>query len=159
MDAQQARKDAVALRRTQDAYKEFLSALAGSEAGQSFDSLMFAGESMLGLGMSQKAGEVFQQVLKKYQDDASFKKIPGADRGLLRARLGLAEALRRQRQFGESEKLIEGILKENPQLLEPVLEKGHLLQDWAEAESYEAKNALTEGKRKEAAERSKAHWL
>ncbi|MBX6313680.1 MAG: hypothetical protein IRY99_12290 [Isosphaeraceae bacterium] len=141
MDAQQAKNDRTALQRTQAAYKEFLSALASSQAGQSYESLMFAGESMLDLGMAKDAAAIFKKVLDTYSKDAEFQKNPNAATALLRAKLRLAEALRKQKQFQEADKLDEELLKQAALMLDVHLEKGFLLEDWA------------------AAEKSKARWL
>jgi cellulose synthase operon protein C len=133
MDAQKARRDP-AYRRTEQAYKQFLAALASSQAGQSYDSLMFAGQAMLQMGMSKEAAEVFDRTLKAYENDPEFQKIPRAAEALLLTRLRLAEALRKQKRFQDAETLLEKLIQQQPRLLEPRIEQGLLLEGWAEAE-------------------------
>src|SRR5262249_18697564 len=119
MDAQRARHDP-SLVRTQAAYRQFLAALVASQSGQSYESLMFAGESMLNLkadtreqGTSQakEAAAVFERVLKAYEKDPAFQKAPER---LLRTRIRLAEALRRSGRFEDAQALLSALLKEQP---------------------------------------------
>ena len=133
MDAQKARRDP-AYRRTEAAYRQFLAALAESKVGQSFDSLSFAGQSMLRMGMAKEAAAVFQRTLETFEKDPEFQRNPRAAEALLRTRLHLAEALRKQRQFAGAKEILEGVIKQQPRVLEPRLEEGLLLEDWAIAE-------------------------
>jgi len=134
MEAQQARKDLAGFRKTQDAYKQFLSALAGSQAGQSFDSLLFAGEAMLSLDMAKEAEGVFDRMLKTYAKDPEFLKNPKSADSLLVLKLKKAEALRKGRKFDEAVALVNELITQNPRQLEPLMEKGYLLEDWARVE-------------------------
>ncbi len=134
MEAQQARKDNAAFRRTQDSYKKFLTSLAASEAGQSFDSLKFAGDAMLSLDMPKDALSVYDRMLSKYTTDADFLKNPSSSTALLVLKLKKAEALRKGRQFDDGLKLVNDLITKNPRQLEPLLEKGFLLEDWARAD-------------------------
>lgn len=134
MEAQQARNDQAGFRRTQDAYKKFLEALAGSEAGQSFDSLMFAGESMLALDMPKEAENVFNRVLKTYGNDPALKPDPRRGDPLLRLKLRRAEAMRRQKKFDKALEEVNALITTYRTILDPMLEKGYLYEDWARSE-------------------------
>jgi outer membrane protein assembly factor BamD (BamD/ComL family) len=135
LDALEKARNQAAYRRTQEAYKQFLQTLANSEAGQSYDSLQWAGESMLNLKMPAEAAAVFRRVLDTFGKDAEFQKQPDAANRLLRTRLKLAAALRGQRQFDEARKLVQTLADENPRLLDPLLEKGYLIEEEARAAS------------------------
>lgn len=130
--------DTAGVQRTQDAYRQFLQALAGSQAGQSFDSLQWAGESMLELGMPKEAQGVLQRVLDTYSKDSTFLQSEGAANRLLRTRLKLISAHRQAGDFDAASALLEPLLKENPSLLEPLIEKGLLLEARAKAQSTPA---------------------
>jgi len=134
MEAQKARNDLARYRQTQTAYKQFLTALAASESGQTLDSLSFAGESMLSLDMPKEAGEIFDRILKTYEKDPAFKVDPKKGDPLLRARLRRVETLRKTRKFTEALAAIDPLITQNPRLVEPMMEKAQLYEDWAGAE-------------------------
>lgn len=134
MEAQKTRKDMRAFAQTQEAYKKFLTALAESKSGQSFDSLMFAGNAMLALEMPKQAIVVFDRVLKDYGKDPAMKVDPQKGGPLLRLNLKRAEALRKDKQFADGLKLLDTLITDYRGIQEPILEKGYLLEDWGRAE-------------------------
>lgn len=120
-----------AYRKTQDAYRQFLTALAGSRAGQSYDSLQWAGESMLDLKMPKEAAEVFERVLKTVAQEKPFTDRPDAAARILRTRLKLVSALRQQGELDRAWELVQQLVSENPRMLEALLEQGLVLEDRA----------------------------
>ncbi len=137
MDALEASSDPLAagrLSQTRQAYSQFLQALAASESGQTYDSLMFAGESLLALGEAEQADVIFDRVLETYSKDDVFRKQKDSGDRLLRARLRKVEAVRKQGEFAEAQKLLDAVKKDGPKLLEPRLEQGYLYEDQARAE-------------------------
>ena len=74
---------------------EFLKALAASQDGQTYDSLMFAGESLLELGEAEQADAIFARVLEVFGADPAFQVTKDETR-LLRTRIRKAAALREQ---------------------------------------------------------------
>lgn len=135
LEALDRQNDPRARKRTEDAFRQFLSALAQSEAGQSYESLQWAGESMLNLNMPAEAAEVFQRVLSTVAADESFLAQKDATTRILRTRLKLAVALRDQKKFDAARDLVQTLIDENPRLLEPQIEKGYLLEARAVAEN------------------------
>lgn len=133
MDALKKKGDSAGLNRTQSAYLKFLTALAGSKSGQTYESLQWVGENMLTLSQPKEAEAVFRQVLKAYEKDPKFLAVAGADDRLMRTRLRLAAALRGQRNFTEADTLIQQLIKDNPRMIAPLMEKGMLLEDEAAA--------------------------
>lgn len=119
------------LAQTRKAYAQFLQALAKSQAGQTYDSLMFAGESLLALNQAKEAGELFDRVLSTYQSNPEFQKQPNSADRLLRTRLRRAESLRKQKKFPEAQGALEEVIKLSPRQLEPMMEQGYLYEDWA----------------------------
>lgn len=119
---------------TRKAYGDFLQALAASKEGQTFDSLMFAGNALLEIGQPGPAGAVFDRMLADYGKVTEYQ--PGVDGSnrLLRVRIKKVEALRKQKKFAEAQKLLDEVKPLAPRLLDPRLEQGYLLEDWARAE-------------------------
>jgi tetratricopeptide (TPR) repeat protein len=121
--------------RTQEAFKQFLLTLAASEAGQSYDSLQWAGESLLGLNMPKEAGEVLGRVLEMATKDPSVLGQQGAQNKLLRTRLKLVAAAREEGRFEDAREQVEKLVLDNPRMLDPLLEKGMVIEAQAAAEN------------------------
>jgi tetratricopeptide (TPR) repeat protein len=154
MEARKRRGDSAGYDRTQAAYQKFLQALVASKAGQSYDSLQWAGEAMLSLSRSaaeqaedskarrmvreadaamktsrelaKEATGVFDRILQTYANDEAFKKDPRAQARLLRTQLKRVAALRGQEQFAPAEEALSTLSAQNPRLLEPLMERGLL---------------------------------
>lgn len=133
MEQLERKKNAAALKSTQDAYRSFLSALTESKAGQSYESLQWAGESLLTLGAGGEAEKVLQRVLDESVKDKSFATAPGGKERILRTEIKLAAALRIQGKFEKASSLVEEILTEYANYIEPRIEQGMLLEAQAEA--------------------------
>ncbi len=116
------------------AYKTFLTTLAGSKTGQTYESLEWAGESLLSLDAYKEAEEVLQRVLKDFIKDSPD---PGDRSRLLRTRLKIAAALRGEGKLEDADQLVSKLLEENARYIEPQFEKGLLLE--AEAGARKAK--------------------
>jgi tetratricopeptide (TPR) repeat protein len=137
LDTLKDKGNTAALKRTHQAYKSFLTTLAESKTGQSYDSLRWAGESLLSLGAHQDAEKVFHRVLDEFTKDPQFLQQPGSQGRMLIARLRLVAALRGQGKFDEAGSLLDDVMKSTPTYLETLFEKGMLLE--AEAEAGQAK--------------------
>jgi hypothetical protein len=128
MDALKAKGDTTRLAQTQSNYLKFLTAVANSKSGQSYDSLEWAGENMLKIGQPKEAADVLKGVLTTYEKDEAFLKQPESANRLLRTRLKLAAAFRDARDFTAADDLVAGLIKESPKTLETQWEKGMLLE-------------------------------
>ena len=115
------------------AYKMFLTTLAESKTGQSYDSLQWAGEGLLTLNAYQDAEKVFRRVLTEFTQDPQFLQLPGGRGKLLRTRLRLVASLRGQRRFDEAGSLLDELMDQKPPYVETLFEKGMLLESEAEA--------------------------
>jgi tetratricopeptide (TPR) repeat protein len=161
MDALQARSDQAGYDRTQQAFQKFLQALVKSKSGQSSTSLLWAGESMLSLSesahdqvdalrgrrmvreadatmqsarnLAKEAAGVFQQILDTYGRDEAFRQQPGGEARLLHTKIRLAAALRNQGDFTKAEQMLDELSQQHKGMLEPLMEKGLLLEDRAQA--------------------------
>jgi tetratricopeptide (TPR) repeat protein len=141
LDALKEKGNRAAYTQMHQSYKTFLTTLAGAKAGQTYESLEWAGERLLDLDASREAEEVLRRVLKDFTQDPQFLQQPSGRMSLLRTRLKLAAALRGQGKFDEASSLVEELLAQYPKYLEPQVEKGLLLEaeagakraDWATA--------------------------
>ena len=92
--------------------------------------LVFFAESSQDLGMNDKAREQFQAILDRAASDPAFAKV--ASKAMTRIRSQLIGLLRSDGKFEEALAQVEALLKEQPNALEPLIEKGHILQTLAE---------------------------
>jgi tetratricopeptide (TPR) repeat protein len=138
LDRLRQRKDAANLSKMQQTYRSFLTALTESKAGQTFESLQWAGESLLSLGAAKEAETVFRRVQTDAINNPSFLNQSGANERLLRTKLKLSAALRSQgsedpRKLDESASIVDELLSQYARYIEPLVEKGMLLESQAEA--------------------------
>ena len=147
MDALKKKGDQARLKKIQDAYQTFLVNLLKSTSDQTFDSLLWAGESLLSLGKPAEAKPVFENLIKTYGADPKFLGMPEAPSKLMRARLRLSASYRGMRDFAQAETLIEALVKENPKAIEPLMERGMLIEDKAFAKKAEWPAASAEWKK------------
>jgi tetratricopeptide (TPR) repeat protein len=128
----------------QQAYRSFLTTLVESKTGQTYESLLWAGRSLLSLEAYQDAEKVFRRVLTEYTEDPKFLQQAGGPGRLLLIRLGLSAALRGQNRLDEAEDLIDEILKDKDYkgYIEPQFEKGLVLEARAEASQGKWSTAL-----------------
>ncbi|WZO98848.1 tetratricopeptide repeat protein [Isosphaeraceae bacterium EP7] len=143
MLAQERKNDAMGLKRTRDAYQRMLDALLASKAGQSYDSLQWAGDAMLSIDRPKEASAIFDRILKTYEADPAFKARPGFEKLLLRTKLRQSEALRGQKDFDGAAAGVAALIKQNPRALEPRIEQARLLEDRALAGKGSWDKALT----------------
>jgi cellulose synthase operon protein C len=133
LESLKQKKNAAALSRMHQAYKTFLTTLADSKTGQTYDSLQWAGEGLLTLDADKEAEKVFRRVLEEFTQDPQFMQQPNGRTRLLRTRLKLAAALRGQGKFDEANSLVEELIAQNNRYIEPKFEKCSLLEAEAEA--------------------------
>jgi tetratricopeptide (TPR) repeat protein len=142
LDRLRARKETATLTRMEQSYRAFLTALTESKAGQTYESLQWAGESLLSLGAFKEAEGVFRRVLNESITNPSFLNQSGANERLLRTKLRLSAALRGQgvedpKKLDESASIVEELLAKYTRYVEPLVEKGMLLESQAEANQGE----------------------
>jgi tetratricopeptide (TPR) repeat protein len=133
MDRLRARGSANALKRTQDAYQKFLTALAESKSGQTYESLRWAGENLLALDNPEGAAKVFDRMLERFGKDESFRSAEGGPGRIMLIQLKRASALRAMGQIAEAESVVEQLSKDFPRSIEVRTEKGLILEDKATA--------------------------
>ncbi|HEY2411413.1 MAG TPA: tetratricopeptide repeat protein [Pirellulaceae bacterium] len=92
--------------------------------------LIYLGDACVQVGYSDKARAIYQQVLSNVDKDPSAKASAGAALTGIRARF--AGILRSEGKLDEALTQINALLKEYPTALEPLMEKGYILQTLAE---------------------------
>ena len=128
-----AKKNFKALASLNQAYKTFLTTVVESTTGQTYESLEWAGSSLLALDANQDAEKVFRRMLNDYSQNPQFLQQPGGKTRLTFIRIRLASALRGQNKFDEANSLLDELLAQKPPYLEALVEKGMLLESEAEA--------------------------
>ncbi len=94
--------------------------------------LVFLAESSQEIGLTEKARDQFQAIIDRAAADPAFAKV--AAKAMIRVRSQLIGLLRAEKNYDESLKQVEALLREQPNALEPLIEKGNILQALAEAD-------------------------
>ena len=128
-----ARKNTKALAELSSAYKTFLTTVAEAKTNQTYESLDWAGSSLLTLDAYPDAEKVFRRMLTEFSQDAQFLQQPGGSARMVLIRIKLASSLRGQRKFDEANSLLNEVLEHKPPYREALFEKGMLLEAEAEA--------------------------
>ena len=110
-----------------------MTTLAESKNEQTYDSLQWAGESLITLAAFQDAEKVLRRVLTEFTQDPQFVQSASGKGKLLRTRLRLVAALRGAGKFDEANSILDELLAQKQPYIETLFEKG-LLQE-AEAEA------------------------
>lgn len=138
LDRLREKKDSTGLKKTQQAYRSFLTALSESQSGQTYESLQWAGESLLALDAGPEAEKILRRVLGDAIGNPAFLNQSGGPERILRTKLKLADALRIQgisdrKKLDEAASMVEELLSQYPRYIEPLIEKGMLLESQAQA--------------------------
>ena len=132
IESRDAKGDKLGRDRAQQALLRFLTTLSTSKSGQTYSSLLWTGEQMLKLGDAKGAEPVFQRVIDTFGKDPRYIEGENASDHVLVWKLGLAQAYRLESKFDEAEKLVDEVISQNPRRIDPLMEKGKLLENMAE---------------------------
>ena len=112
-----------------EAQGELLDTIVGRKA-LAIPQLIFVGDACVDLGKSQMARDIYTRLLDSIDKDPEAKKTAGAAVTRIRSRqVGL---LRADGQLEDANKQVDALLKAHPNALEPMLEKGYILEAIAE---------------------------
>ena len=143
LESLKEKKNTAALTRMHKAYKTFLTTLAESKTGQSYESLQWAGEGLLTLDAYADAEKVLRRVLTEFTEKPEFLQQQGGRGKLFRTKLRLVSAaLRGEGKFDEANVIMEDLLKQKPPYLETLFEEGMLLESKAAARKGSWSTAL-----------------
>ncbi len=87
--------------------------------------LVFLGNVAVDLEMTEAARHEYQRALQKADADPAARQ--GNERALTRVRSQLIGLLRQEFKYDEALKEVERLIKDNPNALEPMMEKGNIL--------------------------------
>jgi hypothetical protein len=102
--------------------------------------MVFLGQTLNTIGMTDAASEVFQKILKRTETDPEFAKR--AEKAMSLIRTELLKALRKQEKYDEALKQVNQLIADNRNALEPLLEKGYILEAMAEKDPAKFKEAV-----------------
>lgn len=138
----QAANEIERLRDVRGSFEAFLNELYQRQRGQTYNSLVWIGETYFGLGQGSaddpaksreyfdKAGATYEKILQEAEEQppgwAPVEKLPAV-------RLRLVTCKRNQGDFQGALQLITGILEERPKALDAQFEGAKLLQAWGDS--------------------------
>lgn len=91
--------------------------------------MVYLGDACASIGMTEQARQQYQRIIDRTEKDADFRASAG--KALTRVRSQLAGLLRADEKYEEAMQQIEELLKSHPTALEPLMEKGRIMQGWA----------------------------
>jgi hypothetical protein len=94
--------------------------------------LIYIADTAGQLGQSDTARELYQAVLTQAEQDPAFKQSNG--QALARIQAQLVGLLRQKGQYAEGLAQVDKLIEAFPNALEPKMEKGRLLQSWADVD-------------------------
>ncbi len=107
----------------------FVAKLAGRQE-LSLAAMVFSGDTLSAVGMTDGASREYQKIIERYKTDPSFAKAAAGAISRIRAQsIGL---LRKQGSFTEALKQVDDLIHDYPHNLEPLMEKGYILEGLAE---------------------------
>lgn len=144
LDALRARGDGSGFTRMQQSYQKFLQALVASKSGQTYESLQWAGESLLTAGLPKDALVVFDRVEETFGKDTAFQAQVGAYNRLARTRMKRVSALTDLKRYDEALKEADSLLAENKNSLDVMIERCKVLEAQAMSGGGNTEVALKE---------------
>ncbi len=98
----------------------------------SLATMVFIGDALGAVGMTDDASREYQKIIQRDKTDPAFAKAAASAMPRVHAQaIGL---LRRQGNFKEALDHVNELIKAHPRALEPLMEKGYILEGWAEKE-------------------------
>jgi hypothetical protein len=105
----------------------------GGRRELSLVAMVFIGDTLSAIGMTDEASREYQKIIDRGKADPAFAKTAAG--AMTRVRAQLIGLLRKQGSFEEALRQVNELIKDYPRALEPLMEKGYILEDWAENES------------------------
>ena len=102
--------------------------------------MIFVADTAAQLEQTDTARDLYQAILARAETDATFKQANA--QALTRIQSQLVGLLRQKGQFQEGLVEVDKLIGQFPNALEPLMEKGRLLQAWADAEPARFKDAV-----------------
>ena len=98
----------------------------------SLATMVFIGDTLGAIGMTDEASREYQKIIERDKTDAAFAKT--AVSAMPRVHAQAIGLLRKQGNFKEALDQVDELIKAHPRALEPLMEKGYILEGLAEKE-------------------------
>lgn len=92
--------------------------------------MVFLGDALNAVNKTAEAGAEYKKILDRAASDPDFAKT--AKSAITRVRAQLVGLLRKDKKYEEALKEVDQLLKTNPRALEPLMERGYILEGLAE---------------------------
>ena len=106
--------------------------------------MVFIGDTLSAMDRNTEAGQQYQKIIQRYENDPEFAQA--AAKAMTRVRSQLLGVSRKEGRFEEALRQADQLIKEHPRALEPMMEKGRILEAWAERDPSRFSEAV-------------AHWV
>lgn len=103
--------------------------------------MVFIADGLNTIGKTAEASRQYQKIIDRTKSDPEFAQ--SAKKAMTRVRAQLIGLLRKEGKFAESLEQVDQLIKDNPRALEPLMEKGRILEGWAETEPKRYKDAVS----------------
>jgi len=94
--------------------------------------MVFIADGLNTIGKTAEASRLYQSIIERAESDPEF--AAAAQKAMTRVRAQLIGLLRKDGKFSEALEQVDQLIRENPRALEPLMEKGRILEAWAESE-------------------------
>ena len=146
LEALQAKGKTADVKRMNLAYKTFLTTLVDTKTGQTFESLIWAGDALLTIEAYEDAEKVYQRVLTEFGQNSQFLDDPNGAHPIEVCTGQAGSALRGQKKYDEAGSLLEELMAQKPAPIKILFENGLLLEAEAEAEERTGRRPCASGK-------------
>ncbi len=106
--------------------------------------MVFVADRLNELGKTDEAGRLYRNIIDRAESDPDF--AASARKALTRVRAQLLGLLRKEGDFAEALRQVDRLIEDNPRALEPLMEKGRILEDRAKNDPSKYDRAV-------------AHWV
>ncbi|HUE17767.1 MAG TPA: hypothetical protein VMR25_26665, partial [Planctomycetaceae bacterium] len=117
-----------------------LLALLAKRKHNSLPAMIYIADTCALLSQTDTARELYQAILAQAEADPAFKKTNA--QALTRIQAQLVGLLRQKHQYAEGLEQVDKLIAAFPNALEPKMEKGRLLQSWADVEPARSGEAV-----------------
>ena len=105
-----------------------------SERVLSLSGMLFLGDTCAKVNMNEKAKEVYLKILAQVDDPQNQAAKEQLGKATTRIRTQIVSLLRNEGKFDEAVKQADALIKDHPTALEPLMEKGRILQAWSKTD-------------------------
>ena len=112
-------------------FRDILTKLADRKQFSPWE-MVFVADGLNSIGKTADAERLYRQIITRAESDPAFANA--SHRAVTRVRAQLVGLLRKKGDFAAALAQAERLIADNPRALEPLMEKGRILQAWAAVE-------------------------